>query len=181
MTKIYSGVAEPFLQQDVRYHCPVYGVFKYTKASRKSFTRRIWSFDRGDYDLLRNKVADTDWDSFYDPDVNIHASNITTHLNALTAECIPNKTVRIRPSDPPWITTAIRKLIRKRKRAYRRAKQIDTPRLWSNFKKKRNKVIESIRQSKQQFLDQLSSKTQVESFILKGLVVHFKDVHITNI
>ena len=155
---IYSGVAEPFLQQDVRYHCPVYGVFKYTKASRKSFTRRIWSFDRGDYDLLRNKVADTDWDSLSDPDVNIHASNITNHLNALTAECIPNKTVRIRPSDPPWITTAIRKLIRKRKRAYQKAKQINTPRLWNNFKKKRNKVIESIRQSKQQFLDQLSGK-----------------------
>ena len=79
-------------------------------------------------------------------------------MNSLTAECIPNKTVRIRPSDPPWITTAIRKLIRKRKRAYQKAKQTDTPRLWNKFKKRRNKVIESIRQSKQQYLDQLSSK-----------------------
>ena len=79
-------------------------------------------------------------------------------MNSLTAECIPNKTVRIRPSDPPWITTAIRKLIRKRKRAYHKAKQIDTPRLWNKFKKLRNKVIESIRLSKQQYLDQLSSK-----------------------
>ena len=25
---IYSCVAEPFLHQDIRYHCPVYGVFK---------------------------------------------------------------------------------------------------------------------------------------------------------
>ena len=76
----------------------------------------------------------------------------------MTAECIPNKTVTIRPSDPSWITTAIRKLIRKRKRAYQKAKQTDTPRLWNKFKKRRNKVIESIRQSKQQYLDQLSSK-----------------------
>ena len=80
---IYSGVAEPFLQQDIRYHCPVYGVFKYTKHSKKSFTRRIWSYDRGDYDLLRTKVANTDWDSLSDPDVNIYASNITNHLNSL--------------------------------------------------------------------------------------------------
>ena len=79
-------------------------------------------------------------------------------MNSLTAECIPNKTVRIRPSDPPWITTAIRRHIRKRKRAYHKAKQIDTPRLWNKFKKLRNKVIESIRLSKQQYLDQLSSK-----------------------
>ena len=35
---IYSGVAELFLHQDVRYHCPVHDVFKYTKTSRKSFT-----------------------------------------------------------------------------------------------------------------------------------------------
>ena len=27
---IYSGVAEPFLHQDMRYHYPVYGVFKYS-------------------------------------------------------------------------------------------------------------------------------------------------------
>ena len=79
-------------------------------------------------------------------------------MNTLTAECIPNKTVRIRPFDPPWITTAIRKLIRKRKRAYHKAKQIDTPRLWNKFKKLRNKVIKSIRLSKQQYLDQLSNK-----------------------
>ena len=79
-------------------------------------------------------------------------------MNSLTADCITNKTVRIRPSDPPWITTAIRKLIRKRKRAYHKAKQIDTPRLWNKFKKLRNKVIESICLSKQQYLDQLSSK-----------------------
>ena len=155
---IYSGVAEPFLQQDVRYHCPIYGVFKYTKTSKKSFTRRIWSYDRGDYDLLRTKVANTDWDSLSDPDVNTHANNITNHLNSLTAECIPNKTVRIRPSDPPWITTAIRKLIRKRKRAYHKAKQNDTPRFWNTFRKRRNKVIESIRLSKQQYLDHLSNK-----------------------
>ena len=79
-------------------------------------------------------------------------------MNSLTTECIPNKTVRIRPSDPPWITAAIRTLILKRKRAYHKAKQINTPRLWNNFKKRRNKVIKSIRLSKQHYLDQLSSK-----------------------
>ena len=155
---IYSGVAEPFLHQDMRYHCPVYGVFKYSKTSKKSFTRRIWSYDRGDYDQLRNKISDTDWDSLSDPDVNVHATNITNHLNSLVAECIPNKIIRIRPSDPPWITTAIRKLIRKRKRAYHKARQTGTPRLWNKFKKLRNKVTESIRLSKQHFIDELSNK-----------------------
>ena len=102
-----------------------------------------------------------------DPDINIYTRNFTDYLNSLTAECIPNKTVRIRPSDPPWITTAVRKLIRKRKRAYKRAKQLNTMILWNKFRKIRNKVIESIRQSKQHHLDQLSNKLKSESLSAK--------------
>ena len=119
-----------------------------------SFIRHLWSFDRGDYDLFKNQSCQYR----SDPGVNTHAIYITDRLNSLTAECIPNKTVRIRLSDPPWITTAIRKLIRKRKRACHKAKQSDTSRLWNNLKKRRNKIVQSIRRSKQQYLDLLSSK-----------------------
>ena len=75
--------------------------------------------------------------------------------------------MRIRPSDPPWITTAIRKLIQKRKRAYKQATQQNNLRLWSKFKKIRNKVIDSIRQSKQQYVDHHSNKLKSESLSSK--------------
>ena len=164
---IYSGVTDPFLHQETRYHCPVYGIFKFSKHTRKSFTRHIWSFDQGDYDSLKTKVSNTDWDLQSDPDINIYTRNFTDHLNLLIAECIPNKAVRIRPSDPPWITTAVRKLIRKRKRAYKKAKQLNTTILWNKFKKIRNKVIESIRKSEKLYLDQLSNKLKSESLSSK--------------
>ena len=32
-----SGVSEPFLSQDVRYHCPVYVIFTFKKPLLKSF------------------------------------------------------------------------------------------------------------------------------------------------
>ena len=32
-----SGVSEPFLSQDVRYHCPVYVIFTFKKPVLKSF------------------------------------------------------------------------------------------------------------------------------------------------
>ena len=38
---LYSGVAEPFLHQDIRYHCPIYGICKFSKNVRKSFTRKL--------------------------------------------------------------------------------------------------------------------------------------------
>lgn len=157
---IYCGVTDPFLHQDVRYHCPIYGILKFFKHARKSFIRRIWSYDRGNYDLLRTKAANTDWDALSDRDINIYVKNITDHINLLTTECVPNKNVRIRPSDPPWITTAIKKQIRKRKRAYKKAKRINTTRLWNKFKKLRNNVVSAIRQSKQDYINQLSNKLQ---------------------
>ena len=75
--------------------------------------------------------------------------------------------MRIRPSGPPWITTAIRKLIRKRKRAYKKATQQNNLRLWSKFKKIWNKVVDSIRQSKQQYVDHLLNKLKSESLSSK--------------
>ena len=30
---ITSGVGDPFLQQDLRYHCPVFGVFNFSKLN----------------------------------------------------------------------------------------------------------------------------------------------------
>lgn len=164
---LYSGVAEPFLHQDVRYHCPVYGILKFSKLNKKSFTRRIWNYDHGDYNLLRRKISDTDWDTLTDPDINIYAKNITDHINSLTTECVPNRNVRIRPSEPPWLTTNIKKHIRKRKRAYKKAKQINTITVWDKFKRIRNKVIDMIRQSKKKYTEQLSNKLKSESLSSK--------------
>ena len=155
---IYCRVTDPFLHQDVRYHCPIYGILKFFKHARKSFTHRIWSYDRGNYDRLRSKAANTDWNTLSDRDTNIYVKNITDHMNLQRAECIPNKSVRITPPDPPWIITAIKKQIRKR--AYKKAKRLNTTRFWNKFKKRRNSVISAIRQSTQDYLNQLSNKLQ---------------------
>ena len=58
---IDSGVAEPFLHQDIRYHCPIYGICKFSKNARKFVTRCIWKYEEGNYDLLRTKFSETNW------------------------------------------------------------------------------------------------------------------------
>ena len=57
-----------------------------------------------------------------------YAQNIKEHILSLIDSCIPNKVVNIRPSDLPRITTAIKRQLRKRKRAYRKAKLTDKDR-----------------------------------------------------
>ena len=155
---IFSGVGDPFLTQTVRYHCPTYGIFNFNKPKRKSFCRHTWSFERGDYDTLREKASLTNWDLFYDTDINIHAQNISNHIIAIAKECIPNRKTRIKPDEPAWINSEIRRLIRKRKRAYKKAKRTNFHDHWVKFKHLRNRVIDRIRDSKQSLKKKISDK-----------------------
>ena len=164
---ITCGVGDPFLTQDIRYHCPVYGILKFSKPKYKSFERQIWSYDRGDYDLLRDRAALSNWDSFKDADIDTYARNVTNHIKEISKQCIPNKTIRVRPLEPPWITSSIKKQIRKRKRLYRRAKTTNNPDIWNKFRRQRNKTISLIRLSKQNHIDKLKAKLKSENLTSK--------------
>ena len=38
-------------------------------------------------------------------DINFYADNIFSTIDTIARECIPNKNVRIKVTDPPWITS----------------------------------------------------------------------------
>ena len=83
--------------------------------------------------------------------------------DALSKVCIPKKIVTIRPSDLPWMTSSIKRYIRKRKRAYRRAKQTNFMNDWNTFRRLRNKTISMIRESKKALNESLSDKLKSDS------------------
>ena len=144
---ILNGVGDPFLGQDLRYHCPIFGVFKFCKPIRRSFTRHIWRYEQENYDLLKEMASSTDWKALHNPDINVYAKRLIDKILELSKDCNPNKIVTIRPSDP-WMTSSIKRYIRKRKRAYHRAKQTNVMNDWNTFRRLRNKTISMIRESK---------------------------------
>ena len=117
----YSGVGNPFLNQEIRFHCPVFGILNFTKPKVKSYTLHTLSYDQGDCNLLREKAADTNLNILSDPDINIHAKNITYHISGISKACIPNRITR-KKDEPFWMITNIKRYIRKRKRAYKKQK-----------------------------------------------------------
>ena len=121
---LLSGVGDPFLGQEIRYHCPISVVFKYNRNQALSFKRQIWKYQEGDYELLKHMISNTDWETFRNDDIDIYAINVTNHILNLMKGCTPNKTVKIRQSDPPWMHNNLRKLMRQRKRACDKAKKI---------------------------------------------------------
>ena len=108
-----------------------------------------------------------DWNSLKDDDIDKHAININTAIFSLANECIPNKHIRVKSSDPAWLTTSLKRLIRKRKRAYKKAKRTNSERHWSKFKTLRNKVTTQIRISKDQFYDKIAGKLKSETLSSK--------------
>lgn len=155
---ILSGVGDPFLNQELRYHCPIYGILKFSKNKIHSFTRKIWRYDQSNYELLRNKAAAINWDDLRDNDIDSYSANLNYTITNLASECIPNKIVKIKPAEPSWINANIKQYIRKRKRAYRKARRTNTDFNWRKFKTLRNKTVALIRDAKRDFHDKIASK-----------------------
>jgi hypothetical protein len=91
---------QPFLNVNVRYHCPTYGIFKVPKTLHACFKRRIWLYDRGNYNQYREKLQRVDWDEHIR--LLKHACNVLGTLN------IPYigqwyRTFTLRNGWPTWI------------------------------------------------------------------------------
>ena len=61
--------------------------------------------------------------------------------------CVPHYEVTIRPNSKPYITTEIKRLIRRRDRLYKIFKLKNTEITRNNYKHTRNEVVYKIRQS----------------------------------
>ena len=155
---IHSGVADPFLNQETRFHCPVFALYRFVKPTSRSFVREIWKYNECNYRLLHEMASSVDWSALSSEDVNEYALNVTNVLLEIVGQSIPCKSVTIRPSQPPWFSNIIRYKIRVRKRLYRKAKQTQTQYHWTRFKVIRNEVVNLIRESKKAYYDKLANK-----------------------
>ena len=155
---LLSGVGDPFLEQNIKYHCPVFCIFEFCKNVPKTFTRHIWLYDKGNFNGLRNALSQTDWETIKHPNIDTYAKQFSEHILNTAKKFIPNKNVTIRETDPPWLTSKIKKMKRKRKRLYDKYMQLRTETNHDNYKMYRNKVTNEIRKSKKSVTDKISSK-----------------------
>ncbi|PJE77812.1 hypothetical protein CI610_03256 [invertebrate metagenome] len=152
-------VGENFLDQPIRYHCPVYGTLNISKPLKSNFKRKVWLYDLGNYDKYRDRLSNVDWDSTLDSnDIDISTEQFTRYLLTIANECIPNKDIIVRANDAVWMNGAIRKLIRRRKYIHRKAKQSQNADDWSNFRKARNMCVNAIRKYKRDYFNKLCTK-----------------------
>ncbi len=149
---ITSFVADPFIPDLIRYHCPVVAVIKSIKSTITTYKRKIWLYDQGNYDEFRNKLNAVNWQAILNNEnFDTTADSIANSIINAASDTIPNKLVTIRPNDIPWFNNNIRKLLRKRKKAHKKAKLANTESAWSEFRKLRNEVTKLIRKCKSEY------------------------------
>ena len=165
-----SGVLTPISNSD---HSVIFCSLSLTHFKDKSFKRPIWDFNKANFQDLNIALSSAPWDTAHE--VYDSLDDIVSYWSDLflstAKDFIPYREVTIRPQDKPWITTEIKKRIRKRNRAWKRFKRYsNTPRPYSFdmhlkiekfyrfYKKSRNMVVNKIRQSMRSYFLKLNHK-----------------------
>ena len=113
---------------------------KLTKAPpSKQIIRDYFQYDKVDTEHFNNILSYTPWDLFMDDnDIESSWEGFLDLFEAAVHDCIPRK--RSRRKSNPWITSDIKKLIRKKQKAFKDAKRSATKELWEQYKHLRNEV-----------------------------------------
>lgn len=108
----------------------------------RSYKRNVWRYKDADFDKLNKLINDCDWRNIISNAENVNNATelFTSQYLKLVRECIPEKSVTIRPKDKPWSDSTLRKTIRIRNRLRNKALKTKNESDWINYRKHRNKV-----------------------------------------
>lgn len=90
--------------------------------THNTYKRIIRNYNLANFRGLNLDLASVNWDEVFTSDnIDDIYNNFTKIYSTLIEKHVPTKTITIRPSDRPYITTAIRRKMRQSKRIHRRA------------------------------------------------------------
>lgn len=63
---VVGDVADPFLEQEICYYCPIFWLFNFAKPNRLNYKRKIQLYEKSHYLFLHEKFRINDWSQFKD-------------------------------------------------------------------------------------------------------------------
>ena len=81
-----------------------------------TFKRIIWLYNKGDYEALKTKINNHDWNFISNLPINEVPILFEESFLKLVNECVPSKEITVRTDDKPWYDTEIKKNTRHRNR-----------------------------------------------------------------
>ncbi|CAH1239463.1 Hypp5830 [Branchiostoma lanceolatum] len=108
-------------------------------VQEKTTPRKIWIYQKADWDALRNELAQANWDSMLDPDnPELSCTNVTKTIQQAMEHHIPKKTLRIFTGKPEWYNESCERALQKKHKTWRQYKAKKTPESRSIYNRARN-------------------------------------------
>jgi hypothetical protein len=106
-------------------HQIVSAEFRIQYRRDKVYTREIWSYKHGDFIGLIDELLNTPWRVGFElfEDIDDIADFWEKSFMEASRSKIPNRIIKVRPKDKPWITNLVKMHIRKRNRLFKRFKR----------------------------------------------------------
>ena len=147
-----SGVLEIAMTDHYLIYC-VFGKGKLSVKSQSHKCKVVRSYKNFDEERLRQDIENIAWDPVYKaPDLETMYDRFLSLLYSVIDRHAPMRKVRVKQKESPWMTRDILTMIRDRDKLKIKAKRSKLTSDWENYKKARNNVTSSIRQSKRQFI-----------------------------
>ena len=122
--------------------------------------RKVYCYKRADFQGLKDMLQSIPWDVVTsDACINTSLDLFLDTVFSAIDQYIPQIKLK-RRSRPPWINKEIMKLVRKKKRLWKRLKSSGSQDLFRRFKELRKKTKRLINHSYSQYLQSLSDKLQ---------------------
>jgi uncharacterized protein YeeX (DUF496 family) len=96
-------------------------------------------------------------------DVDTIVDSITNTILNIADNTIPNRFITVQKDSRPWITTSIKKFIRRKNRIHKKAKHTNFINHWEKYRITRNKCNNLIRMAKNDYFSTISDKIIAES------------------
>ena len=140
-------------------HNVIVAKFNLSVPRPRAYRRHIWNFNSVDVNLLTHSLSSFNWDDLF---VNIADmdSLYDTWFSIFTSivkKFIQFWEVTIRPRDKPWMTSAIRRSMRKRDKLLRKFRASNSQTDWINYEAQRNLTVSIIRKEKVLYFAKLNS------------------------
>ena len=168
-----SGTFDPGLSD----HCLIYGIIKLTRSRTSPKYINAKNYKRVNVDRLKHDFSTAPWSAIEAfEDVDDVAWAWETLYKDIISEHIPQRRVKTRSDNLPWMNSHIRKIMNKRYKVLKRAKQTRSAEHWAEYKKLRNQVTKLLRESEANYWRQefKNTKCSKDFWKLVSTITHKK-------
>ncbi len=139
----------PLLTND---HLPIFLHLQFKVLKQKVYDRHMWLYERADWDGYRQALGSFEWDTVFESgDVDTACDRWTSTVLNIARQFIPNKMVKVRPSDMPFYNNDLRRMKRGVNRMFRKARHTGQQNHWDTYKDLRNTYVSSVKEAKEAY------------------------------